>query len=404
MLAQTDSERFKALSSELIEVLCSTLFNLKSVTAVVGLLTDVHTNYSTHTMTSWLTGWSLSGLLPTTADIDITFHKQASSTTTPTSSNGVRPSLSQDDSTPSTTVQPVSSPVTTITGTQQNAHPTTPPVYSVGEIVNGNITIGLRPGSKIQHDGIRVECIGEIIYSDNRPPYIFYSSLRELVSPDILLVTRTYPYEFKNIDMEYDTYGGVNVQLRYYIRVTVLRSVRSGGNLIKQREFLVVNISPIPIQQQQSSQGIRMEVGIEDCLHLEFEYNHSYYHLQDVVIGRIYFLLVRIKLKYMELVIIRREQTQASGVGQVAVTESTNIAKFEVMDGSPVKGESIPIRLFLTPYDLTPTHPNVHNKFNVKYYLNLVLVDDDDRRYFKQHEIILWRKTIDQKTPMSGIK
>jgi vacuolar protein sorting-associated protein 26 len=36
-----------------------------------------------------------------------------------------------------------------------------------------------------------------------------------------------------------------------------------------------------------------MEVGIEDCLHIEFEYNKSKYHLRDVVVGKIYFLLVR---------------------------------------------------------------------------------------------------------------
>ncbi len=35
-----------------------------------------------------------------------------------------------------------------------------------------------------------------------------------------------------------------------------------------------------------------MEVGIEDCLHIEFEYNKSRYHLRDTVVGKIYFLLV----------------------------------------------------------------------------------------------------------------
>lgn len=48
--------------------------------------------------------------------------------------------------------------------------------------------------------------------------------------------------------------------------------------------------------------------------------------------------------------------------------------------------------MYLTPYDLTPTYENVHNKFGVKYFLNLVLVDEEDRRYFKQHEIRLYRK------------
>jgi hypothetical protein len=36
-----------------------------------------------------------------------------------------------------------------------------------------------------------------------------------------------------------------------------------------------------------------MEVGIEDCLHIEFEYDRAKYHLKDCVVGKIYFLLVR---------------------------------------------------------------------------------------------------------------
>ena len=38
---------------------------------------------------------------------------------------------------------------------------------------------------------------------------------------------------------------------------------------------------------------LQMEVGIEDCLHIEFEYDKARYHLKDSVIGKIYFLLVR---------------------------------------------------------------------------------------------------------------
>jgi len=35
-----------------------------------------------------------------------------------------------------------------------------------------------------------------------------------------------------------------------------------------------------------------MEVGIEDCLHIEFEYDRGAYHMGDTVLGRIHFLLV----------------------------------------------------------------------------------------------------------------
>lgn len=52
------------------------------------------------------------------------------------------------------------------------------------------------------------------------------------------------------------------------------------------------------------------------------------------------------------------------------------------------------VRLFLSPYDLTPTYRNINNKFSVKYFLNLVLVDEEDRRYFKQQEITMHRQDL----------
>mmetsp|Transcript_15885 Transcript_15885/g.47211 ORF Transcript_15885/g.47211 Transcript_15885/m.47211 type:complete len:95 (+) Transcript_15885:104-388(+) len=92
----------------------------------------------------------------------------------------------------------------------------------------------------------------------------------------------------------------------------------------------------------------------------------------------------------MELAIIKRE---SSGVGANAYTESDTVAKYEIMDGAPVRGEAIPIRLFLSGFDqLTPTFRNVNNKFSVRYFLNLVLVDEEDRRYFKQQEVFFYRK------------
>ena len=53
------------------------------------------------------------------------------------------------------------------------------------------------------------------------------------------------------------------------------------------------------------------------------------------------------------------------------------IAKHEIMDGAPAKGESIPIRL----YELSPTIKGIGKKFSVRYFLNLVLVDEEERQY-----------------------
>lgn len=71
-----------------------------------------------------------------------------------------------------------------------------------------------------------------------------------------------------------------------------------------------------------------------------------------ICLGKISFILVRVKIKYMEVDIIRREQT---GNGPSTYTETDSIGKYEIMDGGPIKGEVIPIRLFLKAFQAQPT-------------------------------------------------
>ena len=54
------------------------------------------------------------------------------------------------------------------------------------------------------------------------------------------------------------------------------------------------------------------------------------------------------------------------------------------MDGSPSRGETIPIRLFLGGFDLTPTFREVNKKYSVRYYLSLVLIDEGEYRRIPQ--------------------
>ncbi|KAK7042181.1 vacuolar protein sorting-associated protein 26-domain-containing protein [Favolaschia claudopus] len=80
---------------------------------------------------------------------------------------------------------------------------------------------------------------------------------------------------------------------------------------------------------------IKMEVGIEEtaCILSLSTTSPNIYHLKDVIVGKIYFLLVRIKIKHMELSIIRRETT---GSPPNRYNESETTTKFEIMDGGPV--------------------------------------------------------------------
>ncbi|KAG9451449.1 hypothetical protein H6P81_011414 [Aristolochia fimbriata] len=257
------------------------------------------------------------------------------------------------------------------------------PLFLSRESIVGEVSVKPLHGKKVEHNGIKIELLGQIeLYFDRGNFYDFVSLARELEVPGEIYEWKTYPFEFSSVEMPYESYNGVNVRLRYVLKVTISRNYVS--NIVECQDFCVHNYSSLP----SVNNTIKMEVGIEDCLHIEFEYNKSKYHLKDVIVGKIFFLLVRIKIKHMELEIRRREST---GSGQSTYVETVTLAKFELMDGAPVRGESIPIRLFLSPYELTPTYVNINNKFSVKYYLNLVLVDEEDRRYFKQQEVTLYR-------------
>ncbi|XP_016948400.1 vacuolar protein sorting-associated protein 26 [Drosophila biarmipes] len=253
-----------------------------------------------------------------------------------------------------------------------------------GETVSGKVNVTLKkPGSKLEHQGIKIEFIGQIeLFYDRGNHHEFKCLAKALARPGDLIQNNSYPFDFPNVEKQFEVYAGSNVRLRYFLRATIVRRI---SDITKEVDIAVHTLCSYP----EMNNPIKMEVGIEDCLHIEFEYNKSKYHLRDTIIGKIYFLLVRIKIKHMEIAIIKREST---GTGPTMFNENETIAKYEIMDGAPVKGESIPIRVFLAGYNLTPTMRDINKKFSVKYFLNLVLMDTEDRRYFKQQEITLWRK------------
>ena len=300
----------------------------------------------------------------------------------------------------------------------------TVPVYRGDEPVSGSIVVQSKvAGKPVRHQGIRVDLVGQIeLASDRGVPFEFTSTAVQLDVAGEIFGERSFAFRFDKAGAGgHESYAGLNARLRYFVRVTVAASY--GAGTVKEFDLAVQNPRAIGPPEEvlqavaagqaggggaasasSSSVGtvgssagpngvvrggaIKMEVGIEDCLHIEFTYDRGVYRLGDTLCGKIEFLLVRIRIKQMDLEIRRREVT---GTGAGVVNESKTIARFEVMDGSPVRGETIPIRMHLGAYPLTPSYIDVNNKFSVRYYVNLVLIDEEDRRYFKQQEIVLWR-------------
>lgn len=217
------------------------------------------------------------------------------------------------------------------------------PLYMDGESVKGAVTIRPKDGKRLEHTGIKVQFIGTIgishpylgvygvklidsihteMFYDRGNHYEFLSLVQELAAPGELLHPQNFPFNFKNVEKQYESYNGINVKLRYFVRVTVSRRMQ---DVIREKDLWVYSYRMPP----ETNSPIKMDVGIEDCLHIEFEYSKSKYHLKDVIVGRIYFLLVRLKIKHMELSIIRRETT---GSPPNQYNESETLVRFEVCE------------------------------------------------------------------------
>ncbi|KAG5463027.1 MAG: vacuolar protein sorting-associated protein [Olpidium bornovanus] len=151
------------------------------------------------------------------------------------------------------------------------------------------------------------------MFYDRGNHYEFTSLVQELAIPGEMRQNQTFNFDFKNVEKPYESYNGINVKLRYFVRVTIARRV--AADIVKEKDLWVYSYRMPP----EMNHPIKMEVGIEDCLHIEFEYNKNKYNLKDVIVGKIYFLLVRIKIKHMELSIIRRETTGSGSVHKGAM-------------------------------------------------------------------------------------
>ena len=128
-------------------------------------------------------------------------------------------------------------------------------------------------------------------------------------------------------------------------------------------------------------------------LRLLIEFEHCNNNCRGVLKGFVTFDLVNANIQFMEVQLVRREV-----IFDGKNYEPEYIARYELIDGGPIKNERIPIRFFLKTYNLTPSYPDIEGIFGVKYFLNLVVVDDNENRYFKLAEVNLFRLFRDKRT------
>lgn len=261
----------------------------------------------------------------------------------------------------------------------------------------------LRPrGGGYKHNGIMIDLVGLITTRDERENKIEFMRKRKSFEPTTFSQPTQLEFAFED-EKDYESYRGINATVQYFVKVVIQRPLK---DVEEQEEVWVSKIdTQRSAEEPDASEGksyfrekefgprsVSMDVGVENMLHIEFKYDKKVFHLKERVLGKVTFKLMDLDLQYGELAIVRKEFIGPGRPNDPVETET--MQKFEIMDGTPIVGEVVPIRLYLNSVPrLTPSYPNVHNCFRVLYFLNLVLITGEGKRYFKQQEITLYRRT-----------
>ena len=195
-----------------------------------------------------------------------------------------------------------------------------------------------------------------------------------------------FNFNFKKVKFQYESYRGDLVCLKYFIRVNIVKTMRTFSY---DEEFAVIKPYNSEILKK-NDEPISMHVGIKDLLNILIELNHVNYSIHGTLKGGVTFGKVKLLLTKMELQLIKKE-TIYNNTNSDKNSKTKVVASYELIDGGPYKNETIPFRLFLSAYNLTPTYKDISGYFSTRYYLNLVFKDQEDNRYFKQKEIFIFR-------------
>ena len=251
------------------------------------------------------------------------------------------------------------------------------PLYTQGDAVTGHVTIEMPAGKSLSHQGILVILQGEFKYPDGTVISPFFTRKQEIVPQGEITSPISSDFRFDNFNFPCCSYAGSSVSVNYIIQVRIVKRLI---DIKQESEFAVVFFTPPP----SNLEPVHNEVGIRNILHIEFVFPQNLFDCTGCVIGAVYFILVKLRIVHMQLNFYRIESYNSD---DTVFKKKTLLKQYEIMDGPPVRGECIPIRLFLSNEDIWPFVPFKGCPLHVEHYIRAQLTDENGKGYFKRLKI-----------------
>lgn len=136
------------------------------------------------------------------------------------------------------------------------------------------LTVLVTEPKQVVHQGLTLQLLGLIdVPAAHGTSNAFTTvSITLQVAGQSLEGEQVFPFVFPAMDTVYDSYHGTSVTLRYVLRATLARGTCT-PNLVHDQEIWMKQVGSPPLVVH----PIQMEVGIQDCLQLEFKVDKSEY-------------------------------------------------------------------------------------------------------------------------------
>ena len=155
-------------------------------------------------------------------------------------------------------------------------------VYGAGDDITGKITITVKEGRVMEHDGVSIELIGRTETLEN-PEVTDWKTTASFVrlshaampAGKLQAGDHVLPFAFENVVKEHESYYGRWAVIRYMVRVVATRGFR--GDFTAEHDLVVQLVDEnIPAASDKvANPPIQMDVGVENCISITFMYANS---------------------------------------------------------------------------------------------------------------------------------
>lgn len=255
------------------------------------------------------------------------------------------------------------------------------PAFLKDDVVEGHLEVILPPGKPDSHRGINLTVYGQFTAKNGDVLSRFFERTQTLAPPGELSSPMDMDFSFDKLDFPVSSYYGPNTNVEYGIEFKVIHRI---VDFKETAQFLVFLFS-----HENKPQPIHNEIGMTNILHIEFIFPKSDFDCHECVIGRAYFILVKLKVVHMNVSLYCVENYENGGK---YIKERTIVDTVELMDGAPVRGDHIPIRYFLGSKDIWPFIAWKGSPLKVEYYLRAQMIDENGKKYYKRLKVNIIRR------------